>query len=858
MAAIRPGVRRPGIITPSLAPSPHAKPQLSVEEWESKAPLDDVEVRSVLSLKIKCEEKKPPPKASTSLYRLSLLELTLRQFREEDSPSRPSTPVLGRHGLLSSAPGSRSTTPVPMLTVTRDGASHPLHPQVPLATPQQFHDWFALIDRSITYSQEAHFRSHLTNVESQLSSCDTLLDRVNGVGDDLAQLHGDWQSVEDRGESLKGAAQRLLQERDRLIQVTDAIGARLEYFQELEYATRMLNHPGEALVLQTDFLLMVERVDVCLEYLNTHRQFKEAEIYLLRFQQCLIRAMTLIKMYLVGTLRAIHTDVQKRMTEADLSSVAAHHLLYTKFQSLVPSLSPLIMELENRALAHTDQLESLLSECHATYFSVRRRLLVPRVMEEIRGLQPGQSELIELTRVGCSYLKQVCTEEFNLFRRFFNSGEDKLYRYLEGICDHLYDDLRPRILHEQRLDVLCEVCTVLQALMVLDLPMQSFGDSGAPDIDDDPLLLTASPTSPTGRDMQLPPRTPGLAKLHISHLLQMVLQDAQTRLFFKAQAIVQAEIRNYAAQPKDLDYPSKLKDTVMVVEPRKDEQKEEDDTSLKMPLLEPEAAWYPPLVTTCNVLKKLHDYVKPAIFQDISQEAISLCRLSILSAADLIVARPETSEVDAHLFVIRHLLALKEITSAVENATTDHEVASQPPSDVLGTLLRGTSSLFNPSGLLGGMLGNTRHGETLSVARTSIDEDLKRSCELLITKCADGATAPLTAFISKCDNFSRSQPNTLLSTQDFAQPAAISGVQDEFRSTCEKQMLEWAAHVRLYLRDDSTIGVLLPALHDEISSTFTSFRKTAETRCSPGCGSLLMSLPELWEWLRSLSVDTKE
>lgn len=91
--------------------------------------------------------------------------------------------------------------------------SHPLHPQVPLVTPQQFHDWFALIDRSITYSQEAHFRSHLTSVESQLASCDALLDRMNGVGEDLAQLHGDWQSVEDRGESLKGASQRLLQER---------------------------------------------------------------------------------------------------------------------------------------------------------------------------------------------------------------------------------------------------------------------------------------------------------------------------------------------------------------------------------------------------------------------------------------------------------------------------------------------------------------------------------------------------------------------------------------------------------------------------------------------------------------------
>lgn len=32
----------------------------------------------------------------------------------------------------------------------------------------------------------------------------------------------------------------------------------------------MLNHPGESLVLQTDFLYMVERVDICIDYLKNH------------------------------------------------------------------------------------------------------------------------------------------------------------------------------------------------------------------------------------------------------------------------------------------------------------------------------------------------------------------------------------------------------------------------------------------------------------------------------------------------------------------------------------------------------------------------------------------------------------
>lgn len=50
----------------------------------------------------------------------------------------------------------------------------------------------------------------------------------------------------------------------------------------------------------------------------------------------------------------------------------------------------------------------------------------------------------------------------------------------------------------------------------------------------------------------------GLGKLHISQLLEMVLQDAQTRLFFKAQSVIQSDIRYYVPKPADLAYPAKL------------------------------------------------------------------------------------------------------------------------------------------------------------------------------------------------------------------------------------------------------------------------------------------------------------
>jgi hypothetical protein len=72
------------------------------------------------------------------------------------------------------------------------------------------------------------------------------------------------------------------------------------------------------------------------------------------------------------------------------------HLLYTRFRSVSAPLSPLLGELERRANAHPEELSALLAECHSAYFSARKGLLVSRLVEEIKGLDPGRTELVEL------------------------------------------------------------------------------------------------------------------------------------------------------------------------------------------------------------------------------------------------------------------------------------------------------------------------------------------------------------------------------------------------------------------------------------------------------------------------------
>ncbi|KAH9987020.1 Sec34-like family-domain-containing protein [Russula compacta] len=760
--------------TPALSiRTPHPKSTLTIEEWEAKAPLGDAETKSVAAIKA-AVERRPA---------LQLLTTAKPSQEHPASVSRPSTPQprvkLGGPGSRPSTPGSRPPAAV---------HAHALHPKQPVQNPEQFYDWFALVDRSVAHSQEAHFRQHLLRVSEHLDMCDRLVGRIDQVDADVASMLDKWRSVEEGGKSLQDASQKLLDERDQLVELQGAISTTLEYFQELEHATRLLNHPGESLVLQTDFLYMVERVDICIEFLKSHQNYKEAELYLLRFQQCMTRAMTLIKMYFVGSLRALTQDVSRRLFDQEVSDTAQMHLLYTRFITVAGQLAPLLAEFERRARAHPEELGALLSECHSAYFSARKNLLVSRLTEQIRGLDPTRTELVELTRAGCSYLKQLCTEEFDLYRAFFSSGKEQLYQYLETLCDYLYDDLRPRILHEPRLTVLCEVCTVLQALMVLD---QSLDDD-----DDD--------ESEADED-----KNDELGRLHIRQLLQMVLQDAQTRLFFKAQAVIQSEIRYYVPTAQDLAYPDKLVAAQGARTGYEIREKQIVSRLFEGPGLNQQETWFPTLAKTVWVLSQLHDYVQPAIFNDLAQEAVSLCHASLLSAADTLRAK---SAFDSQLFIVRHLLILREITRNLDLAQKEEpreseNAASYGVADTVSSVLSRTSTLL-PGSLFTSLTGT--RAEHLADAKRGIDQDLKRACEAVISAASEALCSPLRTFTGRPAS------------------AAEAAVLDEsFRGACARELRASVGRVRLYVPDALTAAVLVQHAVSRVEDAYIAFRLAA-------------------------------
>jgi len=106
-------------------------------------------------------------------------------------------------------------------------------------------------------------------------------------------------------------------------------------------------------------------------------------------------------------------------------------------------------------------------------------------------------------------------------------------RYLSDLSEPLYDHVRPRIIHETQIIALSELCLLFQTQFMRD-----------PD------------EAETGYFES------NIAQLDFGTLVQSALQDAQSRLVFRTENLIVADIQNFVPKDRDLEYPRLLHVTV--------------------------------------------------------------------------------------------------------------------------------------------------------------------------------------------------------------------------------------------------------------------------------------------------------
>ena len=650
------------------------------------------------------------------------------------------------------------------------------------------------------------YQLYLDQLDAATAHLDGLARNTAATLDQLSKISASFKAVAVQTSTFQTQSEGLLAEQKHNEKIAKKVQQNLRYYEPLGTITKRLNAPSaQRLVRGRDFSEMLVQLDECIDYMITHPEQKEAETYRSRYKLLLTRALTLVRSQFIGAVRETAAEVAKRIADKQLNDTTMSALLYAKFRVGAAEMKDLGLEIHKRANPSADEdpekegeYQSLMNELHVSFAASRGRLIIPLVRQRLASIAQAPStstDLVPFARASISYVRGICLDEFELWGEWFH-GQRGLYDFLEAVCEPLYDYLRPRIIHENKLAKLCQLCSLLQTRYMYD------------------------PEEETDK--------PDPTQLDFAILIQPVLEDAQTRLVFRTQAILRDEIENFKPKPEDLDYPArtgisqkaKANQTPTSGRRRSSQPKElqiigEDVDSAD----ESEAAWtirdsstamancYPTLSKAIKLLSRIYRLVNSSVFDDLAHNIVHQTTLSLHTAASQISSSVSTA--DGQLFLLRHHLLLKSqiVAFDIEFVTPD---ISFDFSNLTSTFyeLRSRGGLFNPRNLMrlaGGSLF-PRVVETMLDAKVELDGRLRTVINDFTAGCAASMTKSLPLNAKPAD------------TAAAAGKAVIAT-----RKAIDRGAPALRQKLDAYLDDPRTKETLVAAVQDQVCQIYEGF-----------------------------------
>jgi len=449
-----------------------------------------------------------------------------------------------------------------------------------------------------------------------------------------------------------------------------------------------------------------------------------------------------------------------------------------------------------------------LEELEAFYATVRVRLISTPVTTQLQSILNkdfNMQQLAPATRQASSYIFDISHFERQCFEAYFEprQPQEPLRTLLEAVADIFYKTLRPVVLACDSVDFLREMADCLQ----MD-------------------ILEPNQQGRTKRDL-----APVLAAVFRLH------KDVQEKLIFRVQMCIRNEIKGYQIGSADLNYP----DVFFALDP---DTAEEASASQEGGVQEPprgfQSGWFPTMQWTLEILAKIYRVLEMPTFQGLAQEAVDLCIASLKQASQMLGQRPLPSTpgglgplvqlMDSQLFLIKHLLVLREQVAAFECDLVANEKYFNF-SNVWEAL-----HLKLPDGLLG-ILKPKLHMTQID-SKKDMEAELKAACELLITNLTAHLTQPLAAWNTQIDDFLKraGSDRASLKDQSFMALDHLQQIIGAFLSGIRERVPFAAAHIRLYLSaSGATSGDRSPA---SLQSTAAILFKPVQIRLVETWGRL--------------------
>ncbi|KJH47410.1 nuclear transport factor 2 domain protein [Dictyocaulus viviparus] len=670
----------------------------------------------------------------------------------------------------------------------------------------------------------------------------------------MIELRSTYASVTARTSSLHDACDRALAYQTALAAGAEQIRTNLHFFRQADLIMKKLNNTTKLSVTGQMFTGILATIDECLAFLRQHPEYKESAAYIVKYEQCLSRALTWIRVGVMQDIEASVNDVRDRQSQlqyfhvdyAKLGRDGADDdtfaLLYGVFATRANSVKAALSVAEQK-FSQVPEFQAMLNECYQAYFNTRQQLLTPIIQATLAHMFNTCSDSsCALTRRSCTFILGLCDDEFRLYRQFFSTSEvssqpssrsnrinlesslaslrrhqnskpHPFEEFIEAICRVLYDMIRPIVIHNPHLETLTELCTILKIEIIEE-------------------RCSVVPTVVTENCTPFDPRSGFVL------VIEELIGDVAERIVYRAALYGQTDIAGYKPAEGDLAYPEKLEmmRSIEIAERKEKIEKTEqcetghtqkDICRAPISAVDLHCLWYPTVRRTIMCLAKLYRCLDVAVFQSIARDLLTMCCDSLEAAASHISASPSkrtghSKKLDGELFFVKHLLILREQTTPYRQALHRAD-ANLPTRDCSIDFAKMKNSLFDDKSRWFEISSNNAFLELLfSVPilvseqsgdiRRVIDTKLRKCCNQLIDTSADIVVGTLLKWVDVAED----EVPILVSEQS----GDIRRVIDTKLRKCCNQLIDTSA--------DIVVGALLKwvdVAEDELLKTDFDLKK---------------------------------
>lgn len=373
-------------------------------------------------------------------------------------------------------------------------------------------------------------KNEINEIYNFRDNCEINTQQLRGLIDDTDSLISAVDSLKIKYNQISNEtidfdkeSNKLLSLQNGFVEKFTQIETYLKNFENLEIITKNLSKSGYNLINKRfDFFKfsILNQLDDSLVFFDQHPTFKNVDLYISRFRQCLTKALTLIRNYLINEL--------KRLNEAfmtNIQNVSIDLILYNEFNTYIEQnkFNELTQEILKRVSKH-NEYQGLYNDVLKAYFKVRLTFLKIYLTKNF--IPTDENDLVQTCQDRISFFKTIIEKEFKLFKLFFVTKGTRVnkpvihefYNFLTNVLDPLYDSLRLLILRETNINNLCNLTTLLQKYYEFEDPP-------------DELVFDS---------------------INYGDLFQSILSDVQSRLIFRIQIYIDEKLLHYVPTIEDL------------------------------------------------------------------------------------------------------------------------------------------------------------------------------------------------------------------------------------------------------------------------------------------------------------------